>query len=672
MRKGLRLAGFSLLPGIAYFPAAVCALTDSQYLNLELEQLLQVSVSGSTLRDESLRTVPAVVTVFTREQLDTLGLDYLFEIMRLVPGFQVTRVGDHQINYTFSAAGRRTAVRAREIALVVDGRLVVDPRSAGADSAFALFPLANIERVEVILGPGSAIYGSGAFTGLINVVSRRRGKLLSLGAGSEHRRKLDLHWNHNQGDWQVNVFAHAYGDRGYEYHLGNDAITRDPRAESALDMGVQYRQTRLQLAWFKFQADDFYALEKVRNRFNDFQPEYRHLTLEQAFNPTAAWSMKLNYHYQSADQYLDAPLSAAGALAAISTPPSAEPLLAKVNFYSRANKLAWANDLSINNNASLQWGLEWLVAENANGTAYTNFDLGQMVQGQLPINYYGDFEHPLVIETSTRRDTAGAYGQWLQDIGPDTRLTLGLRYDHYESIGNHLSPRLGLVHQLNEHHSLKLLYGDAFRAPSFAETRLTNNPFLRGNPDLDHELVKTWSLVWVGMWKKSSANLALFHNRYQDPIITGFNEAGTRTYINSDDQQSQGASLDLKQQVGEAWLMRLSLTRLTDLPDSAFAEADKLAAYILNYHKGAWNWNISLNYQGARAYLRTTSQREALDSYWLTNSQLSYQLTKGTRIKFITKNLTDEQYASPPQGAGVIGGIPNRGREWSLGVDWHW
>ena len=150
MRKGLGLAGFSLLPGIAYFPAAACALTDSQYLNLELEQLLQVSVSGSTLRDESLQTVPAVVTVFTREQLDTLGLDYLFEIMRLVPGFQVTRVGDHQINYTFSAAGRRTAVRAREIALVVDGRLVVDPRSAGADSAFALFPLANIERVESV------------------------------------------------------------------------------------------------------------------------------------------------------------------------------------------------------------------------------------------------------------------------------------------------------------------------------------------------------------------------------------------------------------------------------------------------------------------------------------------------------------------------------------------
>lgn len=657
---------------IGLLPSLVLASEASQYLNLELEQLLQVSIIGSTLRDESLKTVPSVVTVFTREQLDTLGLDYLYELMPLVPGFQVTRVGDHQINYTFSAAGRRTAVRAREIALVVDGRLFVDPRSAGADSAFALFPLANIERVEVIQGPGSAIYGSGAFTGLINIVSRRKGKLLSLNAGENQRRKLDLHWNHRQGDWQANVFAHAYEDSGFEYHLANGAVTRDPRAELALDLGVQYRQTRVQLAWFQFQAEDFYALEKVRQGFNDFQPEYRHLTLEQELNPAAGWSMKFNYHYQSADQYLDAPLSAAGALTSISTPPSAEPLLIKLNFYSRANKLAWANDVSINDAASLQWGLEWLRAGNANGIAYTNFDLGQMVNGQRPINYYGNFEHPLVIETSTSRDTTGSYGQWLQALGPDTRLTLGLRYDHYESIGNHLSPRLGLVHQLNDRHSLKLLYGDAFRSPSFAETRLTNNPFLRGNPELDHELVKTWNLVWVGMWKKSSVNLALFHNRYEDPIISGFNEGGTRTYINSSDQQSQGGSLDLKQQIGDAWLMRLSLTRFTDLPDSSFAEADKLAAYILNYHKGAWNWNISLNYQGEREYLRTTNQREPLKAYWLANSQLSYQLTKETTLRLTIKNLMDEGYASPPQGAGVIGGIPNRGREWNMGADWRW
>lgn len=658
------------LLGVIGLLSSIASAAD--YLEMDLEQLLKVKVTGVTLRDESLKTVPSVVTVFTREQLDTLGLDYLFELVRLVPGFQVSRVADNPVNYTFSTSGRRTGSRAREIALVVDGRLFVDPRSSGADSAFALYPLANIERVEVIQGPGSAIYGSGAFTGVINIVSRRSGKSLSVASGSDQRHKADLQLNHDQEDWQFNLFAHAYEDQGQTYRLANGDATRDPRQELGVDMGLQYRQTRMQLAWYRLTADDFYVLEKVLDDFSYFRPQYRHFTLEQGVNPSPDWQMKLSYHYQSDDQDLHALLSPAGALASASQPASSDPVLTKANFFAEAHKLAVANDLSLSDEGSVQFGLEWLRAKEIDAKAYTNFNLEQIVKRQFPVDYYGNFDNFTVVERVTRRDTASAYTQWLQELGFDTRLTLGIRYDHYEDIGDHPSPRLGLVHQLNEQHSLKLLYGEAFRAPSFAETRLTNNPFIRGNPDLNHELVKTWNLVWVGIWQNTSTNLAGFFNRYEDPIISGLDDIGARSYINSSDQQSAGASLDIKHQIGENWLMRLSLTRFTDLPDSAFAEADRLAAYILNYHKSAWNWNISFNYQGEREYLRTASQREQLDAYWLANSHLSYQLTKDTRIKLTIKNLMDEDYASPPQGAGIIGGIPNRGREWGLGVDWRW
>jgi hypothetical protein len=152
------------------------------YLDMGLEELLSVTIKGSTLRDESLKTAPSSVTVFTREQLDALGLDYLHELMNLVPGFQTTRGADSPINYTFSARGRRLGVRAREILLVVDGRVFADARSSGADSAVSLYPLANIERIEIIRGPGSAIYGSNAFTGVINIDSRRNQKRFAVAA----------------------------------------------------------------------------------------------------------------------------------------------------------------------------------------------------------------------------------------------------------------------------------------------------------------------------------------------------------------------------------------------------------------------------------------------------------------------------------------------------------
>ena len=652
-----------------------CGLSGSamaaDYLEMDLEQLLQVSVTGSTLRDESLKTVPAQVTVFTREQLDTLGLDYLHELIRLVPGFQVNRSADNPLNYTFSASGRRLGSRAREIVLVVDGRIYVDPRSSGADSAISLYPLANIERIEVIQGPGSALYGSGAFTGVINIISRRKTKALSVAVGSNERRRADVHWSQESGAWQSSLYAHAYKDAGQDYRFVNGQTTDDPRDELGVDLAVQHDNTRLQAAFYRVGAENFYVLEKVRNGFNAFQQTSRQINLEQKFQLSDAWQANVSLGYMDTDQYLDALLVSEGALASISQPASDAAVLTKAVFNAKAYKAAVTSDLSLSDRSSVQLGLDAQRASSDDANAYTNFDLEQIVQGDYPVTYYGNFDNPTVVEAATSRDSAGAYTQLLHDLSADTRLTLGVRYDYYEGVGNRASPRLGLVHQLNPEHSLKLLYGEAFRAPAFAETKLMNNPFIAGNPNLQHEVVSTWSLVWLGTWNKTSSNLAAFYSDYQQPIVTGLDN-GTRTYLNSDDQESRGVSLDIKQQVGNHWLMRASITRLIDLPDSAFVEAEKLGALIVNYQQGKWNWNISASYQGEREYLLTATQRASIASAWLANSQVSYEFNRDTRLRLNAKNLLDEDFASAPQGAGILGGIPNRGREWSLGVDWRW
>jgi outer membrane receptor for ferrienterochelin and colicins len=162
--------------GRDYLIAAVVLLMShnliaEDYLAMNLEDLLNVSVTGSTLREESLQTVPSSVTVFTHQEIKTLGLDYLYELLGHVPGFQVSRNGDSPSGYTASARGRRNSAEAREILLIVDGQVLADPRTGSADGSLPHFPLVNVERVEVIRGPGSAIYGSGAFTGVVNVIT---------------------------------------------------------------------------------------------------------------------------------------------------------------------------------------------------------------------------------------------------------------------------------------------------------------------------------------------------------------------------------------------------------------------------------------------------------------------------------------------------------------------
>lgn len=669
------LAGFCLtLPMIAQGDAAPHqtsnqpGVSELSYLELNLEQLREVTVTGSTQTEESLKTVPSVVTVFTREQIDRLGLDYLYELLRLVPGFQVSRNADNPFNYTFSAGGRRLGNRALEILLVVDGRLFGNPRAVGADTGISLFPLAQIERIEVIQGPGSARYGSGAYTGVINVISRQGETSAKASLGSDNRHQLDLHWSAQPGNWRSHLFLHAYGDGGQEYRLADGRTTGDPRRELDVNLDLQNNSQRIQAAWYRLQADDFYTLEKVLDGFNEYRQQFRHVNLEQGYQPAANWAMKLTLAYRDGQQHFHAPLANAGELAAISRPSSREPMMAKVTFDAHASQITLANEVDLAKRGNLQFGLDWQQAEQAETRGNTNYDLGQLVANQPP-NYYGNFDYSVVVETAVSRETTGLYGQWIYDLRRDTRLTLGGRYDYYERIGDHISPRLGLVHQLNAVHSVKLLYGEAFRAPNFVEVALQNNPYLLGNPDLDHELVRTWNLAWIATGRNLSMEMAGFYSEYENPILASIHGA-TRIYINGLDQRAQGASVDVNYQLGAHWLLRTSYTHLYDLPDSAFAEAEHLAVAAVNYQQGPWNLNLSASYQGERQLIVGNNAYSELDGYWLANGQISYRFDTKTRLSLSVKNLFGESWASPALGVGLPGGVPNRGRESSIGMEW--
>ena len=642
---------------------------DLAYLELNLGQLLEVPVTGSTLTEESLKTVPSVVTIFTREQIDRLGLDYLYELLRLVPGFQVTRNADNPFNYTYSAGGRRLGNRALEILLVVDGRLFGNPRAVGADTGVSLFPLAQIERVEVIQGPGSALYGSGAYTGVINIISRKGETSVKASFGSDNRYQVDGHWAEQWGDWDSNVFFHTYGDSGQTYRLADGRTTSDPRRELDIDIDLQGPSRQFQAAWYRLEGDDFYTFEKVFDSFNQYRQQFRHLSLEQAFQPAGNWDMTLSLSYRDGEQYFHAPLVDAGGLAPVSRPSSQAPMLAKVTFDAQASRINLANELHLDKQGNVQFGVEWQQAEQAETRGYTNYDLGQMVRNERPFTYYGDFDYSIVVETAVARETAGLYGQWIYDLRPDTRMTLGGRYDYYEDIGEHISPRLGLVHQINGAQSIKLLYGEAFRAPNFVEIALQNNPYLNGNPNLDHELVRTWNLAWLATGTRTSVELSGFYSKYENPILAGI-QGATRIYINGMDQEAQGASIDVNCQWNSHWLLRTSYTHLYDLPDSAFAEAEHLAIAAINYQQGRWNLSLSASYQGSRQYLLTNDQHGTLAGYWLANGQLSYRFDPRTRLSLGIKNLLDERYSSPALGIGILGGVPNRGRETSVNMEW--
>ena len=647
---------------------------DDSYLSMDIEQLLQVPVTGSTLHGESIITVPAAVSLFTHDQIENLGIDYLYELVNLSPGFQFSRSADSSVNYTFSSRGRRNGSQAREVLIVIDGVSMTNPRTGSADYSLPLIPLDHIERVEIMRGPGSAIYGSNAFSGVINIVTRKGKNSVKLDVGNDNRRSLSVMLAKPLGEWSTNFYGRAYADSGQSYWVQDTFAkvplhTTDPRKTFDVDFSISKDQTKIRVGYHRISTDNFFVIENTLNDFVETDATLKQFSLEQGLDIWNGVTSKIQFNYLRVDQHLSVPVTGPGFSAPSSVPVSSEPLLTKGFLAGDGYTINFTNNWSMGDKATGLLGVE--LKQESENDAYikNNYDLGQLVQHQIPINYYGDFSHstPLGLQDTYR--SAGIYGQYQRDLSADTNLTLGLRYDDHDEFGSRLSPRLGLVHSLSSTHTVKLLYGEAFRAPSLAETGIINNPLFVGNPGLDYEGVKTLDLLWIGTWGKTIVSAGAFRNDYSDAIVAGFNGT-SRTFVNGGDESSDGYMLGAKYFLTNDWSLRGIYTKFTSLPDTAFREAEDLASLELNFNRGKWNWNLLTYYQSERHTLGASNSLQELDGFWVVNSKLRYVFQNDYKITLQVKNLSDLDFATPAQGTGIPQGVPNRGREISMALEW--
>lgn len=660
---------------LSLLACAPLAAAEGDFLNMELEELLRVPVTGSTLSSESLKTVPAAVTVFTRDQLDRLGFDYLYELLSLVPGYQNTRGAENGYQYSFSARGRRSSGQAREILVVIDGRMMANPRSGAVDTTYPFIPLEQIERVEVIRGPGSAIYGSSAFNGVINIITRHGDTNARVELGTDNRRMLSTSAAGTLGDnWSGNFYARLYSDDGQHYQVLDTSTklpitTTDPRQTVDLDASLIRDDTKIRASFHRNRAQEFYVIENTENDFNRTEHTLQQISLDQRLAIVDGVNTQFYAGYLVGMQDLHILLARAALVAPLSNPHVDEPLLGIGKIRGENINLRLTNDWVIDQSANALWGVEWKREDDVYSNTYNNYDLLQFLARKYPVTYYGNFEHSAPLSRGDMFEAAGIYGQYQRDLSETTRLTLGARYDYHQHRGEHVSPRLGLVHQINDIHSLKLLYGEAFRAPSLGETGVINNPLIVGNPNLDFELVRTWDLIWMANWNSTSLSLGGFRNDYHDPIIAGL-IGTTRTYVNGGEERSDGIEFEVQQHFSRNWFVRVAYTDFLSLPDSAFREARRLAGLELNYNQDRWNWNIAAWYQSERQSPGLNGIRNTLDSHWVFNSKLRYMLSESVTLNLQCKNLDDEQYNTPAQGVNLPQGAPNRGRELSFKVEW--
>lgn len=659
-----------LLPAIAFTLLALPVLaTDkdkdiASLLALPLTDLLKITVASKT--EETLSEATSVVTVFTRQQILNMGVTSVDQLLNFVPGFQVTQDNDQGRLVAVTARGRSSQF-SESILFLINGQRLNDHLFGGAPLNNRLIPVENIQQVEIIRGPGSALYGSNAFLGVVNIKTVDDVKDFAVQAGDNGQRMGWVNYAQEvpEQDLAVSVFARIYKQEGADYSgypdaYGNAEHTRDPFTNLYFLTTINWQDWTLNVAHSDHNQRDFYTFGAIANNQNDetTRQTWANLKLNQVFNDkfeadfSVGWleSAYVNYALLAPAAFLPDVALGQDLLGA----PLAEQESISFSIDSRY-KISEDNQL-----------IAGFFYENAKNTdiasIFTHDPITLEYMGGGYVEFRGD-------KTYNGLHSRNIYGLYVQDkhaFNKHLSLTTGLRFDSYSDFGQSVNPRIALVYQTDFDAVFKAFYGRAFRAPNFTELYDKANPVEFGNANLDAETVDTFEFVYMQKFGWAQTTLTFFDYKIKNVIRIGDeiidhpdNPLGSPQFTNSGEAKGQGLEFEIKTEPLESLTVMANWTHF--LNDDDITGYPNTGSLMLNYQHQRFNLNYNIIYRDKLAVLPEQS------AYSLSNLALYYDLNKNLQLKASIHNLFDKTYLTPAPNT-LPTGVPNAGRSFLLGL----
>jgi iron complex outermembrane receptor protein len=190
---------------------ALASIAPDDLVSLSLEELMDIEVILGSRTERRIHDVPAAIHVLQGAHLRQSGVRSLAEALRWVPGMQVGRIDANK--WAISARGFSDRF-AQKLLILIDGREVYSPLFSGVHWEAQDVLLEDVDRIEIIRGPGATLWGANAVNGIVNVVTRpateTRGRYAQVGLGSEERGFVGLRWGGRLGGTPVRVWAKAF------------------------------------------------------------------------------------------------------------------------------------------------------------------------------------------------------------------------------------------------------------------------------------------------------------------------------------------------------------------------------------------------------------------------------------------------------------------------------
>jgi iron complex outermembrane recepter protein len=610
--------------------------------DLSIEELMNESITSVSKKEQRIGEAAAAIYVLTGEEILRAGHTSIPEALRMVPGLSVARLGSH--TWVITARGFAGQYSGKLLVLI-DGRSVYDPFFSGVSWDLQDVPLEDLDRIEVIRGPGATLWGSNAVNGVINIITKKASDTqggLVVGGGGPQEHASTIRYGGNTGNAQY---------RTYFKYNENDAFVF-PDGTSAQDQWHMWR-AGFRTDWqpteangFTLQGDVYDGREGNLNTLPSLTPPYG------------------------------------------STFPSADRV-------SGGNVLGrWTHTSGEHSNWSLQFDATRTQAPNPIfGIDRSTFNLEfqqQLDLGSRQTVVYGagyrfmkaTYDNSFLVNDLSTSDADAIYNVFLQDeialVKHRLALSLGAKVEHSEFSGYALQPSARLLWTPDHANSVWASVSRAERSPNPQETETRiNSVVLAGqgspamlpilvsilpNPELSSETVVAYQMGYrLQPHKNVYLDITAFDNVY-DGII--FNQAdgmsletspqpahltlATR-YTNDSQRKTHGIEIAPTWQVTEWWKLAggytwLQMNLSTDLTrQQSEPQAGDSPRHQWNL-RSSMQWPRAMTFDTAIYYVDALPV-EGTPSYLRLDARLGWRMTDGLSMSLTGTNLLQERHA---------------------------
>lgn len=585
----------------AVTPLLLCVSMAAQSRTMALDitgtnvfQLMNLKITSLSKKQQSLNKAAAAVYVLSNDEIERLGVSNIADALRYVPGVEVARIDASRWAVSMRGFNGRAA---NKLLVMIDGRSVYSPLFSGVLWEEKDVMLADVERIEVIRGPGGAIWGANAVNGVINIITKTaketQGTLVDVAVGLEQRQTTQV----RQG-WQLNddAYLKVYG-KHRQHQATNNEFNNDDNQQNQFGFRLDY---------------DFAAENTLSLQGDIYSGDIGELGGQgkPSGQEHSGGNLLVNWQITDSNQ-------------------AKHKLL---GYYDKTQlKVPGLEDNREILNLDYQYDKQWQRHE-----LITGFGI-RLLRDEVytaPIEY---------IQPSERDDKV--VNAFFQDdiafLDNDLHLIFGAKYERNDYSGDEWQPSVRFSYQLAE----SLLWGawsKAVRVPTRWETDIRFGAF--SGERLRPENVNVYELGWRKQWADTgSLDITIYQSDYDDLLSVEANGYGNQV-----SGTVKGIELSSSIQLQQDWSLRLNLSHAAmDL--SAQQGSLSVARAELTEGQMPQNmaqiismWDINPEWQFNTA-LRYVDELESnkVDSYWSVDASLKWQASKHFSLRLAARNLGD-------------------------------